>query len=71
MTSALLDSPAVGFRTGGGQAAGGRRPTLAELLSGTLHAARSQAQADCPLCHAEMRYANGAARCESCGTTLS
>ena len=71
MSSALLDSPAAGFRAGGGQTAGGRRSTLAELLGGTLHAARSQAEADCPLCHAEMHYADGAARCDGCGTTLT
>ena len=81
MSGALLDAPTLplGHKqpagrdrpARGGQPAGGGRPTLEELLASTLQAARTQAEADCPLCHAEMRYANGAARCESCGTTLS
>jgi hypothetical protein len=67
MSSVLLDAPALGHRT-----AGGRRPTLAELLAGTLNAARNQAEADCPVCHSTMHLEDGGvARCAACGTTLS
>ena len=66
MSSALLDAP-----TGHLHAAGGRRPTLAELLDGTLRSARGQGEADCPLCHSAMHLADGVARCDGCGTTLA
>jgi hypothetical protein len=75
MSSALLDAPARRFGFAG--PAGGGRPTLEELLASTLHAARAHAgaeagaQADCPLCDGAMRYADGAARCGSCGSTLA
>ena len=66
MSSALLDAPVLGH-----QGVGGGRPTLAELLDGTLNAARGQAEADCPLCHSAMHLADGVARCDGCGTTLA
>ena len=73
MSSALLDAPARRFGFAG--PAGGGRPTLEELLASTLHAARTQAEggaeADCPLCDGAMHYADGAARCGSCGSTLA
>jgi hypothetical protein len=75
MSSALLDAPGVALRPAGAgagtDAAGGHRPTLSELLTETLRTARAQSEADCPLCHGPMHAADGAARCESCGTTLS
>jgi hypothetical protein len=72
MSPALLDAPASLFasaRRAG--AAGGRRPTLEELLDGTLRTARSHADAECPVCHATMQLQDGLARCGGCGTTLS
>jgi hypothetical protein len=66
MSSALLDAPTVDHH-----GAGGRRPTLAELLDGTWRSARGQGEADCPLCHGAMHLADGVARCDGCGTTLA
>jgi hypothetical protein len=66
MSSALLDAPTLDD-----QGAGGRRPTLAELLDGTWRSARGQGEADCPLCHSPMHIADGVARCDGCGTTLA
>ena len=65
------DRPAGGQRAGGDLPAGGSRPTLEELLASTLQAARTQAEADCPLCDAPMHFADGAAHCDACGSTLS
>jgi hypothetical protein len=72
MSPALLDAPATlsGSAPGSG-AAGGRRPTLEELLDGTWRTARSHAEAECPVCHAAMHLEDGLARCGGCGTTLS
>jgi hypothetical protein len=66
MSSALLDAPARHLHS-----AGGRRPTLAELLDGTLRSARGPGEADCPLCDGAMHLADGVARCDGCGTTLT
>jgi hypothetical protein len=66
MSSALLDAPARRLHT-----AGGRRPTLAELLDGTWRSVRGQGEADCPLCDSAMHLADGVARCDGCGTTLA
>jgi hypothetical protein len=72
MSATLLDAPAAVFASAArAEAAGGRRPTLAELLDGTWHTARSHAEAECPVCHAAMRLEDELARCGSCGTTLS
>jgi hypothetical protein len=72
MSAALLEAPGALFasapRPG---AAGGRRPTLEELLDGALRTARSNAEAECPVCHATMRMEAAVARCGGCGTTLS
>jgi len=66
------DRPARGGRPANGcQPAGSGRPTLEELLASTLQAAQTQAEAGCPLCDAPMRFADGAARCTGCGSTLS
>jgi hypothetical protein len=72
MSSAVLDAPATlfGSKSGSGPA-GGRRPTLEELLDGTWRAARSHAEAECPVCRAAMHLEDGLARCGGCGTTLS
>jgi hypothetical protein len=78
MTAAVLDAPATLFADCV-EAAGPRSPrparrgraTLAELLDCTWRTARTQGQADCPICHATMRVDDDAARCEGCGSTLS
>jgi hypothetical protein len=62
--SAHATAPAAGT-------AGGRRTTLAELLDETWRAARAGADTECPMCQEPMHAAAGAARCGSCGTTLS
>jgi hypothetical protein len=72
MTTALLESPLSLF----GEArrlrpAGGRGTTLEELLESTLRSAQAGGEADCPVCHARMQAADGAARCSGCGSTLS
>jgi hypothetical protein len=87
MSGALLDAPTLplglnrpagrerpargGRPADGCRPAGGGRPTLEDLLAGTLHAARAHAEADCPLCEAPMHFADGAAHCDGCGSTLS
>jgi hypothetical protein len=69
MSTALLEAPRGRLAA---QAAGGRRPTLAELLDATWRHAKETGTADCPVCHAEMQARHGAeARCTSCGTTLA
>ena len=72
MSTALLEAPIGAFAA---RPAGGRRPTLAELLDATWRQATTHGTADCPICHAEMRAPGGAAgaapRCTSCGTTLA
>jgi hypothetical protein len=65
MSGALLDAPTLPLGLSRS------RPTLEDLLASTLHAARTQAEADCPLCEGPMHFADGAARCDSCGSTLS
>jgi hypothetical protein len=70
MSTALLDAPRRSAPRRA-RTAGSGRPTLAELLTGTLHAARARNDAECPVCHGSMRFEQGAARCESCGTSLS
>jgi hypothetical protein len=65
MSGALLDAPTLPLGLSRS------RPTLEGLLASTLHAARSHGEADCPLCDAPMHFADGAAHCEACGSTLS
>jgi hypothetical protein len=72
MSPALLEAPAARFaRAPHAGAAGGRRPTLEELLDGTWRTARGQSEAECPVCHAAMHLEDGVARCGGCGTTLA
>jgi hypothetical protein len=78
MSSAVLEAPATLFAAAATLAApaearrpSGRSRTLAELLDDTWRAARSSAEADCPMCHAPMHLEAGTAHCGSCGTTLS
>jgi hypothetical protein len=72
VSAAVLEAPATLFaqaREAG--PAGGGRTTLAELLDGTWRTARSGAETECPMCHAEMHLEADVARCRACGTTLS
>ncbi len=70
--AALLDAPGARFATAPRQrAAGGRRPTLEELLDERWRTARSHAETECPVCQASMRLNDGLARCGGCGTTLA
>jgi hypothetical protein len=72
MSTALLEAPATLFADRRrAEPAGGGRTTLAELLDDTWRAARADADAECPMCHAPMHLEAGAARCGSCGTTLA
>ena len=77
MSSALLDAPRFALLPSrrsadpAGGAAGRGRPTLEDLLAGTLHTARTREEADCPVCHGPMHVVDGGARCDSCGSTLS
>jgi hypothetical protein len=70
MSTALLEAPLT-------LALGERRPTLAELLDATWRHATADGSADCPICHGAMHAepgggaGGGAARCDSCGTTLA
>jgi hypothetical protein len=68
MSSALMEAPTALFATA---AAGGRRPTLEELLESRWRAVNAAGQADCPVCHATMHLEGEQARCGGCGTTLS
>ena len=58
MTPAVLDRPGSLFEGAPGTAAAppgrGGGVTLDELLNATLHAARSNGSAECPVCHARM-----------------
>jgi hypothetical protein len=64
MSGAVLEAPTALF-------ARGRRPTLEELLEGRWRAARTDGEADCPVCEAPMRLEGEQARCDGCGTTLT
>jgi hypothetical protein len=82
MTAAVLDRPGVLFaeaadRPGGELSAGRGRLPLEELLNATLHAARTNASAECPVCHSRMTYARAGeeefsgAECGDCGSRLT
>jgi hypothetical protein len=76
MSTTLMDAPSALFEVAPhagatARAAGGRRPTLEELLEGTWRTARSHADAECPVCHEAMHLEGGQARCGGCGATLS
>jgi hypothetical protein len=55
----VTDRPALG---GGG--------TLEELLAATLHAARANGSAECPVCRARMTATRAGAECGGCGSRL-
>jgi hypothetical protein len=72
MTTALLESPLSLF----GEArqvrpASGRGVSLEELLERTLRSVQAGGVAECPVCHAGMHAEEAAARCPSCGSTVS
>ena len=67
MSSALLDAPTSLFAAG---PAGGRRPTLEELLEGRWRNVHADGEADCPVCGAGMHLEAEQARCRGCGTAL-
>ena len=77
MTGALLDKPGSLFaddaqRPGGGEHPVARgRVTLEELLNATLHAARANGSAECPVCHARATSTRAGAECRGCGSRLS
>ena len=94
MTPAVLDRPARDAPSARDRdaaaraelAAGGRPVTLEELLSATLHAARTNGSTECPVCHARMTStrasaarggaepgagAQAGAECGDCGSRLS
>jgi hypothetical protein len=72
MSTALLEAPSTLFAPAPHSgAAGGRRPTLEELLDATWRTARSHAEAECPVCHGAMHLQGELARCGGCGTTLA
>ncbi|HET8821805.1 MAG TPA: hypothetical protein VFM57_09680 [Thermoleophilaceae bacterium] len=71
MTTAVLDRPCSASEdaTAGERGRGG---TLEQRLSEVLRAARTEAGASCPVCHAQMTAAHGGtAACEGCGSRLS
>ena len=72
MTGAVLDRPGTEqLDLDGGM-------TLEEVLNQTLRAARAHGSAECPVCHAAMRFTRASAReaarevvCDGCGSRLS
>jgi hypothetical protein len=80
MTGALLDRPGALFADGPATESAAASPgsggvTLDELLNATLHAARTNGSAECPVCHARMTSTHAGARasaaCGDCGSRLS
>ena len=70
MTAAVLDRPCA-------PTAGSAHPiedgpvTLRELLDLTLHAARANGSAECPVCRGCMTHTRAGAECGACGSRLS
>ena len=65
MTGAVLDRPRTQqFELDGGL-------TLEELLTATLHAARTSGSAECPVCQARMTSTRAGAECGGCGSRLT
>jgi hypothetical protein len=72
MSAAVLDAPTMPVAVAAcGEAAGGSRATLEELLDAVWRSVRGDGQAECPVCHATMRLERGLARCRGCGSTLT
>ena len=72
MTTALLESPPSPFAEARRlRPAGGRGITLEERLESTLRSVQADGVGECPVCRAQMRAEDGAARCSGCGSTLS
>ena len=72
MSTAVLDAPAMHVAVAAcGEAAGGSRATLEQLLDAAWRSARGNGRAECPVCHATMSLEGGLARCSGCGSTLS
>ena len=70
MTAAVLDRPCAPTARSAHPIEDGR-VTLRELLDLTLHAARANGSAECPVCHACMKYTRAGAECRACGCRLS
>lgn len=72
MTPAVLEAPQSLLREAkAARRHGPRRLSLEERLSATWSAVSAGAAAECPVCRASMRLADGSARCCGCGSTLS
>jgi hypothetical protein len=72
MNTALLESPLSLFgEARRSRPAGGRGITLEERLECVLRSVQADGVAECPVCRAQMRAEDGAARCSGCGSTLS
>jgi hypothetical protein len=81
MTGAVLDRPGALFADGPATESAAASPgrgggvTLDELLNATLHAARTNGSAECPVCHGRMTSTRAGARasaaCGDCGSGLS
>jgi hypothetical protein len=70
MTAAVLDRPCA--PTAGSDMDTEHGPvTLRELLDMTLHAARANGSAECPVCHSCMTYTHARAECGACGCRLT
>jgi len=77
VTGALLDKPGSLFADAAERPCGREHPvargrvTLEELLNATLHAARTNGSAECPVCHARMTSTGAGAECGGCGSRLT
>jgi hypothetical protein len=70
VTAAVLDRPCAPM-AGSAKNVDHGPVTLRELLDTTLHAARANGSAECPVCHACMTYTRTGAECGACGSRLS
>jgi hypothetical protein len=72
MSTALAGSPHSLFAGDAGpRRFGGPSMTLTERLEAVLVGVKEEGHAECPVCHAEMRRENGAARCGDCRSALA
>jgi hypothetical protein len=69
VTGAVLDRPCAPPATSAKGVDHGP-VTLRELLDATLHAARANGSAECPVCHACMTSTRAGAECGACGSRL-